>query len=205
MIYETKKQAIQQAFQYLGSNNDRIREDAVKRLGEFGFAHPQILERLRKIKEEDPSPSVREAASRSLTVLLSSFTQPQPPGPEVSHPIDGPRRVTPLSQPPSLEARSRDDEFHKILTPSQPSNENQLRLIELLEKQNDLLEEIKSILLKSSISQSEFSKNLRAQVIDFDMSIDSMVAFMFKWIIASIPVGIVVGIVWVLLVELVRR
>lgn len=65
---------------------------------------------------------------------------------------------------------------------------NLQKIVELLKEQNTLLGEL--------IEEQEIHD---VSVIDVDMSIVAMIVFLFKWVIASIPVGIVLGLIWWLL------
>ena len=51
--------------------------------------------------------------------------------------------------------------------------------------------------------QAEQNHSVRAQVMEFDVSIWNMVGLMFKWIVASIPVGIVLWVLWYLVVMMI--
>jgi|GEM_PF-5646742 len=72
-------------------------------------------------------------------------------------------------------------------------------ILEMLQKQNELLEKIQTLLLNITEKDSEGSYHIRSRIQDIDISIGSMVAMSFKWLIASIPVGIVVGFLLFLL------
>ncbi len=75
---------------------------------------------------------------------------------------------------------------------------NEQRIIELLEEQNKkldiMLEDINNPIYEV-VGQSGSTFHTRTEVIDINMSIRSMISFMFRWIIASIPVALVIGVV----------
>lgn len=64
-------------------------------------------------------------------------------------------------------------------------------MIALLQKQNEILENLRSTILYSAESQSEKKYQFRTRVVDFDLSIGSMIVLTFKWFIASIPIAII--------------
>lgn len=80
-------------------------------------------------------------------------------------------------------------------------------IIELLKRQNELLEKN----LQITIASVEKDDSKRGQpnfysmttIKDFDMSISSMIGLSFKWLVASIPVGIVIGILWMILAAII--
>lgn len=76
-------------------------------------------------------------------------------------------------------------------------------MIRLLSIQNQLLRELNQNLAHSMEENSDERLSLRARILDVDMSIGSMVGFMFKWLIASIPVAIVIGVVYVFIFVLI--
>lgn len=72
-------------------------------------------------------------------------------------------------------------------------------IIEILQKQNQILENIQTLILNSTEKKSEKAYHIRSRIVDVDMSIGSMIELSFKWLIASIPVGIVIGILLIFL------
>lgn len=84
----------------------------------------------------------------------------------------------------------------------QPPMTAQQELLALMRRQNELLE---SILHNQQIAPAQGAPALGAtdtRVVDFRMSIGAMIAFMFKWIIASIPVAILLAVLGALLTAL---
>lgn len=72
---------------------------------------------------------------------------------------------------------------------------NNEQIIKLLTQQNQLLESINSKLVLGMISDGK-KYHFDTEINDINMSIGNMVGFLFKWFIASIPLGIVLGIVY---------
>lgn len=66
-------------------------------------------------------------------------------------------------------------------------------IIDILQKQNQILENIQTLILNSTEKKSENVYRICSRIVDVDMSLGSMVELSFKWLIASIPVGIVIG------------
>ncbi len=79
------------------------------------------------------------------------------------------------------------------------STTDEKTIIDLLQKQNEILENLRVLLYHSTESKSEKEYRLRTRIVDIDMSISSMANLMFKWFIASIPVGIVMGFIFFIL------
>jgi hypothetical protein len=85
---------------------------------------------------------------------------------------------------------------------SDPTLSSNEEMILLLKKQNAILIKINNNLY--SAMESDGDGNLfRSKVLNLDMSIGSMIRFLFKWTIASIPVGIVVAILYILLIAVI--
>ncbi len=171
------KQAIANAFGLLSDNDHSVRLEAVKQLGIIGVAHPKIIERLIAIVLNDPSDDVRGAAIHSLDIL-----QPTPVD-------DGPQIVpiTPKSDKPQT-VPAQTQLFESSLS-------NEKTMIELLRKQNEILENLRVLIYQSAEAKTEKEYRLRTRIVDIDMSISSIANLMFKWFIASIPVGIVIGFI----------
>lgn len=89
-----------------------------------------------------------------------------------------------------------EDQFN---TNSKPVADEEL--IKLLRQQNQELVEIRK-LLQGTIETEDSDVNVRAEVTDVNMSIGSMISLIFKWIIATIPVGIVIGIIYLIIFSL---
>ena len=88
------------------------------------------------------------------------------------------------------------------LSQIQPENisiTDEKTIIDLLQKQNAILENLQVLLHHSTESKSKKEYQLRARIVDIDMSISSMMNLMFKWFLASIPVGILIGIIFFIL------
>lgn len=165
MIDNQTKQTITEALKLLNESNSSIRLEAVKKLGTIGVAHPQIIERLKSIALNDSSSDVRVEANHSLELL-----QPAP----VNN-IPSPN----LPQPQSENL----------------SQANEKAIIELLRNQNVILEDLRTLIFDSTEAQNQKEYQLRTRIVDVDISISSMVTLMLKWVIASIPAGIIIGFV----------
>ena len=68
-------------------------------------------------------------------------------------------------------------------------------IITLLKQQNELMVRLES-LLNRSMERDEQDYGYRAYIKDFNMSIGSMIGLSFKWLVESIPLGIVLGIIY---------
>lgn len=73
---------------------------------------------------------------------------------------------------------------------------NEKTIIELLHKQNETLENLRVLFFNSAEARTNKEYQLRARVVDVDVSISSMVSLMLKWVIASIPAAIIIGILF---------
>jgi len=71
---------------------------------------------------------------------------------------------------------------------------------ELLQKQNETLQKIETLLAESMHTKEDNTHHVNSRITDFDMSIGSMIKLSFKWIIASIPVGIVIFVLYLILI-----
>lgn len=171
MSDQQMKQEIVNALRALKDQNESLRIEAVKRLGEIGVAHPQIISRLQAVIANDSSPEVISAAKRSLGSL----------------------------QQDSPEDRSQVD---SLSTPSDEHiSDTEETILELLQKQDKALENIHDLIVNSLETETKKEDgahsreryHIRSRIVDVDMPISSMVNLAFKWLIASIPVGIIVG------------
>lgn len=76
------------------------------------------------------------------------------------------------------------------------SQANERVIIELLQKQNEILENLRVLVFNSTESRTKKEYQLRTRIADVDISILSMVTLMLKWVIASIPAAIIIGIMF---------
>ena len=169
MIDNQTKQSITEALKLLSDNNSSTRTEAVKRLGTIGVAHPQIIERLQSAALHDVSSDVRNAANYSLELL-------QP---------------TPISNKPQTNPSQTQSEDLR--------QENEKVIIELLRKQNAMLDNLLVLISHSLVARNEKESQLRTRIVDVDITISSLANLMLKWIIASIPVGIIIFIAVIVL------
>lgn len=168
MIDQQAKQEIANALKVLNEQNISLRIEAIKRLGEIGVFHPQIIERLQSVMVNDTSPDVRLTAQNVIGILQS---------------ISNDSRQSITTQPPLGELS--------------PKTEN--AILVMLQKQNEILENIRTLVVYSLEKENEKAYHFRARITDLDLSIGSMMGLSFKWLIASIPVGIVLGFMLILL------
>lgn len=73
---------------------------------------------------------------------------------------------------------------------------NEKSIIELLQKQNEILESLRILIFNSTEAQTNKQYRIRTRIADIDMSISSMVNLMIKWVIASIPAAIIIGVMF---------
>lgn len=72
-------------------------------------------------------------------------------------------------------------------------------ILELMMRQNEILENIRVLILNSTESKGEKVYRFRSRIDEIDITIGSMVSLSFKWLIASIPVGIVLYLLLIML------
>lgn len=80
------------------------------------------------------------------------------------------------------------------------SLDKQDEIILLLREQNEMLKNFKSYVQFATEVEKDKLYHFRTTVIDLDMSIGTMIGFMFKWLVASIPMGIVAGILYAIVI-----
>jgi HEAT repeat protein len=73
------------------------------------------------------------------------------------------------------------------------SQANERAIVELLQKQNEILENLRILVFNSTEALTNKEYRLRTRIVDIDISISSMVNLMLKWVIASIPAAIIIG------------
>jgi len=82
----------------------------------------------------------------------------------------------------------------------------QKQILSNLEQQNQLLRELSEQQNSIETHLLDFFaiyvklKNPNVFIKDINMSMGSMFEFMIKWVIASIPVGIIIGLIWIILI-----
>ena len=163
MIDNQTKQEITDALKQLNDSNVSARVSGAKKLGIIRISHPQIIERLQLVAQNDSSSDVRIEANQSLEIL-----QPAP--------------ITNKQQNAIPQSASEDS-----------SHINERKIIELLQKQNEIIDNLRILIHQSTEAENPKSYQLRTRIVDVDMSISSMVNLMLKWVIASIPAGIIIG------------
>ncbi len=78
-------------------------------------------------------------------------------------------------------------------------------ILELLQKQNEVLENIQALIKNSLQADNATSPQVRTRITDINMSIGSMINLSFKWLIASIPVGFVVWFVILFILQIINN
>lgn len=73
------------------------------------------------------------------------------------------------------------------------------KLLVAMDRQNQLLENIQAILVDNQERDALISK---VKVENFNMPFFAMVGLIIKWVIASIPAALVIGILWALIMLL---
>lgn len=81
----------------------------------------------------------------------------------------------------------------------QPAVADQKELIAVLKRQNELLESLQRNITAGMRREDDQHNTIVTRVIDVNMSIGSMITFMLKWMVAAIPVAILIGLVWLIL------
>lgn len=167
MIDQQTKQEISNALKALNETHSSRKIEAIKRLGEIGVYHPQIIERLQFLASNDMSPDVRAVAQNVIGILQNPSNSSNPS----------------LAKAPLSETTANAESA----------------ILETLRKQNEILENIRTLVVYSLEKQNEKAYQFRSRITDLDLSIGSMISLSFKWLIASIPVGIVLGFMLILL------
>ncbi|MCK9622128.1 MAG: HEAT repeat domain-containing protein [Methylobacter sp.] len=165
MIDQQTKHEIANALKALNEQNVSLRLEAIKRLGEIGVSHPQIIERLKSLITSDPSAEVRTTAKNvinKLQIIPDNIHQETATQPQLNE-------------------------------PTIPGNDD--AILEMLRKQYEILASIQSLLSYSLEKENEKVYHFRSRIKGIDLSIGSLVTLMFNWLIASIPVGFVLGII----------
>ena len=172
------RQALVDAMKQLSDLNSSTRLEAVRRFGEIGISHPQIIERLQAMAQNDATMEVRVAARQTLDILQSGAPRSTPQG--MPQPTQS---AAPHSTPQSVPQATQ------FAAEAYPQGD--VSVLDLLQKQNEILENLRVLIQRSTEAQSEKGYSLRTSIADMDMPILSMIKFIFKWFVASIPVMIV--------------
>ena len=129
------KQAIMDALRQLDDADASVRAEGARELGAIGLAHPQIIERLQSIALDETSADVLRAVGQSLELLQPSQTHN-------SLQIE-------LAGSQSMELGLTDGEA----------------IIELLQRQNQILEDLVVLIQRSSEARDEERYRLLARVV----------------------------------------
>ena len=161
MVDQKTKQDIVEVIRAISHQNDELWTEAVIRLRDLGISDLQIFEQLQAVLADDPSSEVRMAAQKCLDAMQETQGE----------------KLSVISNSPGEQAH-----------PSISKNEE--KILELLQKQNDLLENIQTLLMNQK-NKDEKAPHIYSHVVDLDMPLSSVMEMCFKWFIASIPVGII--------------
>jgi hypothetical protein len=137
------------------------------------------------------------ASLNSPSSLAISSIAPSPVQPVITVPVPQPvtslevRQPAPISSTPVLETAQNQPEETSLL--------NQKTIIELLKKQNETLENLRLLIYHSLENQPVKGNRINARIVDVDMPILSMMKIMLKWFVASIPVGLVLMLMTIIL------
>jgi hypothetical protein len=93
-------------------------------------------------------------------------------------------------------------EQNRLSTETQDYLRTLLKAITLLKEQNDYLSAMQHNLAYCTTQESDKYYHFRSYITDINMSIGAMMSFMLKWLVASIPVGIIVGIVYFIILAI---
>lgn len=85
------------------------------------------------------------------------------------------------------------DNIENAIMPS----ENE-QIIMLLKEQNEILQKFKDN-ISSCMINDHGEYLIRSDIVDFDIPISTMIGLMFKWLVASIPIGIICVVVYLML------
>jgi hypothetical protein len=136
--------------------------------------------------------SINSPSSQAISSII-----PSPVQPVITVPMPQPltslelRQPAPISSTPVMEAAQNQ--------PDEASLFNQKTIIELLQKQNETLENLRLLIYHSIENQPVKENRSSTRIVDVDMSILSMMNLMLKWFVASIPVGLVLGLMTIIL------
>jgi len=144
------------------------------------------------LKLEGQVASINSPGSQAISSIASSPVQPVITVP-VPQPVTslGVRQPAQISSAPVIERQQNQ--------PDEASLFNQMTIIELLKKQNETLENLRLLIYHSLENQPAQENKISARIVDVNMSILSMMTFILKWFVASIPVGLVLGLMTIIL------
>lgn len=177
------KQALNEAFKQLRHEDPILRLEAIQKITEIGVQHPAINNELNNLAQNDAMEDVREAASEALAKIETHAPVPA----QVSAPAPATQAVTVAQTPPApLSAQAPTARF---------SPEGEREIIQLLQRQTNLLDEIATGMVRSAYETKDKQILFRTHVSEVNLSISSLANLMLKWIVASIPVAIILGFI----------
>ena len=144
------------------------------------------------LKLEGQVASINSPSSQAISAITPSPIQPVRTLP-VAQAVTSLelRQPAPISSTPVIETTPNQTEEASLF--------NQKTIIELLRKQNETLENLRLLIYHSLENQPVKENRISARIIDVDMSILSMMSLMLKWFVASIPVGLVLVFMTIIL------
>lgn len=156
-----------------GYAKDRFQ--AITKLSALDYTSEELVKALVNTLTNDPIKEVRDAAKKALSKhqqLLTIQTQ--------------------------LESNEENEENESIVLTTMANTISDERIereeLKLLISQNTLLRDIHKELVALRTSRPTNLQSVRID--DINMDIGSMVVFMLKWMVASIPVAIIVGFIY---------
>lgn len=191
---DTARRLFQEAVEKLPDN-----EQAWQALYNVSKTDPERIHCLEQIMRINPD---NEKAHSFLLKLKNQNQDSLLDQPSESIPNLPAEEPQPVSSPPN-ETDLNNIEVNTMvgsatnLIPAQAEggNINDRAIIGLLQRQNEILQGIQIMLHHSTEVKSEKIYQFRTRIVDVDISINSLANLMFKWIVASIPVGIVIGFI----------
>ena len=147
-----------------------------------------ILEKLTSLSPDHPKPENSIDLSSETSLPAQESLPSHSPQDAKGDELPKPDSITSTPLPEPLHTQS-----------GEMGQANEKTIIELLQKQNEILENLRLLIWHSTESQTSKDYRLSTRIVDINMSISSISDLMFKWFIASIPVGIVMGFIFLIL------
>jgi hypothetical protein len=172
-----------------GSRNDRIR--AITEVTALQFTSEDMVKALEAASKNDPVQEVRNAAKIALPKHEQMLAIEKQQATE---------RVEDSKVKHQAGERIKKEEEELLLsnmTNSLSKDEIEREELKFLISQNSLLRDIHKELVSLQTSRQANLQSVRID--DISMGIGSMVVFMLKWMVASIPVAIIVGIIYLII------
>jgi len=182
----------ERAWGWLGhvSSTDRERIICLKQMIRINPNNEKARNNL--VKLEGQVASINSPSSQAISAITPSPIQPVRTLP-VAQAVTSLelRQPAPISSTPVIETTPNQTEEASLF--------NQKTIIELLRKQNETLENLRLLIYHSLENQPVKENRSNIRIVDVDMSILSMMKIMLKWFVASIPVGLVLMLMTIIL------